>query len=417
MKILHLSTGDIDGGAARGAYWLHQALIQAGVDSTMLVAQKKSDDFTVLTPESKIQKAWNKLQPTIERVPELCLKDSPKTKFSPSWGSIQIHKQIKNINPDIINLHWICEGFLKPENFPNFNKPIVWTLRDMWGFTGGCHYSGSCENYRISCGYCPQLGSNRENDISRRLWQRKQKNWQNLDITIIALSNWLAECARKSSLFKDRKIEVIANALDESKFKPISKKLSREILNIPLDKKIILFGAINAVKDTRKGYQYLIPALRKLSEKGFGDSTEIVIFGSSKPEESLNLGMKINYLGRLYDDQTLALTYSSADVTVTPSIQEAFGKTAMESLACGTPVVSFDSTGLKDIVDHKQNGYVAESFSSDDLANGIAWILEYESRWLQLSKKAREKVEHNFTLKKQAHNYLKIYTDALGKYI
>ncbi|WP_414575717.1 glycosyltransferase family 4 protein [Anabaena sp. CCY 9402-a] len=411
MKILHLSTNDIDGGAARGAYWLHQALIKAGADSTMLVAQKKSNDFTVIGAESKIQKGINLCKPTIDSIPTLFYKDRINTTFSPSWLSTNTNNQIKKINPDIINLHWICGGFLNPQSFNTFGKPIVWTLRDQWGFTGGCHYSGTCEKYTLNCGACPQLGSNQENDISRHLWQSKQKNWVHLDITIVAISQWLAECAKKSSLFKNKRIEVIPNALDELKFKTINKKTAREILNLPLDKKIILFGAINAVIDERKGYQYLIQALRSLSNKGFNEISEIVVFGSSQPKEALDLGMKANYLGRLHDDTTLALTYAAADVTVTPSIEEAFGKTAMESLACGTPVVSFDSTGLKDIVEHQHNGYRAKCFSSDDLANGIAWVIEDQERHQKLCDNARDTVINKFTLELQAKKYLSVYQE------
>ncbi|MEB3215436.1 MAG: glycosyltransferase family 4 protein [Nostocales cyanobacterium 94392] len=413
MKILHLSTGDIDGGAFRGAYWLHQGLIEAGCDSKMLVSRKKSDDFTVIAPENKLYHLINILISRLDRIPLLFYKNRTYNSFSHSWISSKINQQVQNCNPDIINLHWINGGFVKPESLVNFRKPIVWTLRDEWPFTGGCHYAGDCIKYKNSCGTCPQLGSHIENDISKKLWHRKQKAWQNLDITVVAISHWLAKCARESSLFKDKIIEVIPNALDELKFKPIDKKIAREILNIPQNKKIILFGALDAIKNERKGFQYLIPALQKLSNNGFGESTELLIFGSSQPKEPPNLGMKSHYMGKLHDDTTLALTYAAADVTVTPSIEEAFGKTAMESLACGTPVVSFDSTGLKDIVEHEENGYRAKLFSSDDLANGIAWILKDEQRWQALSRQGREKVEQEFTLKKQAEAYLKIYSQLL----
>ena len=313
-------------------------------------------------------------------------------------------------------MHWICKGLLRPESLAKFNKPIVWTLRDMWAFTGGCHYTGNCTKYQENCGSCPQLGSNTNNDLSRQIWYRKKKAWQELDLTIVTISHWLAECAKQSSLFSNKRVEVIHNAVDESKFKPIPKNIARDILNLPQDKKIILFGAINATKDPRKGFQYLIPALKKLSNNGWQEATELLIFGAYRPKEPLNLGMKSHYMGRLYDDPTIALTYASADVTVIPSIQEAFGKTALESLSCGTPVVSFDSTGLKDIVEHQENGYRAKCFSSDDLACGIAWVLENKQRWQTLSQKAREKVEREFTLKTQATKYSNLYREILNRH-
>ena len=416
MKILHLNQGDTNEGAARGVYWLHQALLAAEVESKMLVQKKHSNDFSVFGPETVMQKVLARLVPELDKIPLFFYPKRQKYLFSPSWIPSQIINQVQTINPDIINLHWICKGFLRPESLPKFSQPIVWTIRDMWALTGGCHYTGGCLKYQDKCGGCPQLVSNVEQDLSRKLWSRKQKAWQELNLTIVTISNWLADCARQSSLFHDKRIEVIHNGIDESKFKPIPKNIARDILNLPQNKKIILFGAINAVKDKRKGFQYLVAALKKLSSSGLDKTTELLIFGSSEPKNPPDLGMKAHYLGQLKDDPTIALTYASADVTITPSVQEGFGKTALESLACGTPVVSFDSTGLKDIVDHQKNGYRAQCFSSDDLARGITWVLENDSRWLDLSHQARKKVEDEFTIAAIAAKYIKLYQEILQKY-
>jgi len=418
MKVLHLSTTDIKGGASRGSYSLHKALVRSGVDSLILVADKSSDDFTVINAYTKSQKFFNQVKSKIEQinVNNYLNKASNSSLFSAPWIPRDMENQITKINPDIIHLHWVCGGFLSPETLQKFrNIPIVWTLRDMWAFTGGCHYSQACDRFQNSCGNCPILGSEVDNDLSKKIWTQKQRAWESLNITIVGISHWLTDCARTSSLFRNKRIELIHNALDERIYKPISQKIAREILNIDQDKNIILFGALNALKDERKGFMYLVQALKKLSEQGLGETAELIIFGASAPKDSPQLGMKTHYLGVLQDDVTLALTYCAADVMVTPSLEEAFGKTAMESLACGVPVVCFDTTGLKDIVDHKINGYLAECFSAHDLAQGIAWVLEDKVRWRSLSQRSREKVEAEFTLKIQADNYLSLYHRLIGE--
>ena len=413
IKVLHLSTYDISAGAARGACWLHNALQQAGVESNMLVADKKSDDFTVLGPKTKLQKGVNLIRPTIDALPLHLYPQRDQTTFSPAWLPNTIHRQVRLINPDIVHLHWICDGFLTPESFVRFKKPIVWTLRDMWGFTGGCHYTKECNRYINSCGYCPHLNSDKENDLSRKLWRRKSRTWKKLELTIVTISHWLADCAKRSSLFKNRRIEVIHNGVDENRFKPMPKDFVRRILGLPQEKKYILFSALNATTDKRKGFHFFKPVLDQLVSTGWGNNIELIVLGSSKPENVPNLGIKTTYLGRLYDDVAIALVYAASDVTIVPSIQEAFGKTAIESLACGTPVVSFDSTGLKDIVEHQKNGYRAKPFDCNDMANGIAWILQDKQRWQALSHRAREKVEQEFTLEIQARAYLKLYQGVL----
>jgi glycosyltransferase involved in cell wall biosynthesis len=411
MKILHLSTSDIDNGGARAAYRLHKGLQSIGSDSEMLVRAKFSFEETVTAETSVL----TKLGPSASGLP---LRLYPKCKsgmFSTQWFPDKIASRANQINPDIINLHWVCNGYLQIEAISKLNKPLVWTLHDMWPFTGGCDYIQECEKYKDSCGACPQLQSSNSLDLSRWVWKRKAQAWKNANLTIVATSSWMADCARSSSLFKNLRVEVIPLGLDTDKYKPLNRQFSRELLNLPQDKQLVLFGAIGGDRNQRKGFHFLLPALQRLSSAGWEDRLEIVVFGSSAPKKPIELGFKIHYLGHLYDDISLALIYSAVDVMVVPSTQEAFGQTASEALSCGTPVVAFNSSGLKDIVDHRQNGYLANPFEVEDLAKGIAWVLTDDERFQKLHFSAREKSLQKFTSEAQARSYLSLYEEVLEK--
>ena len=414
MKLLLLNTNDISGGAAIAAYRLLKGLQKNGVQAQMLVQSKKSDDYSIIEPQSKWQKYFGKLRPILDSIPVRFYKHRKKIIFSSAIAPDNISKKVQDINPDIVHLHWIALGFIKIETLAKMKKPIVWTLHDSWAFTGGCHYDEECGKYINNCGCCPTLNSNKENDLSSKIWKRKEKSWKNLNLTIVTPSSWLGECARKSSLFCNTRVEVIPNGIDLNCFKPIDKNIARDILCLPKDKKFILFGAINAISDKRKGFSLLKEALKKYFSKE-NKEIELVIFGSSKPRDEENLGFKTHYLGRLNDEISLALVYSAADVMIVPSIQEAFGQTASESLACGTPVVAFGNAGLLDIVEHQKNGYLAKPFETEDLAYGIKWVLEDDSRWKKLSENARGKVIKEFDLIKVAKRYTDLYKDVLKK--
>lgn len=406
MNVLLLSTSDIDGGAARAAYRLHQGLRALDVSSQMLVRDKHSADKTAISGKTKIAQ----LGANLDNLPLQLYHNH--SFFSPQWFPDIIVPKVAKLCPDVINLHWVCGGYLQVETLAKFNKPLVWTLHDMWAFTGGCHYSQDCIRYTDSCGACPQLNSHKNCDLSRWVWQRKAKAWKELSLTIVTPSLWLAKCAKESSLFRNLRVEVIPNGLDVKRYKPINQCIARELLNLPQDKQLVLFGATGGVtSDPRKGFNLLCSALQNLSKSGWQDKIEIVIFGSSPPENPVDLGFMTHYLGRVFDDISIVLIYSAADVMIVPSTQEAFGQTASESLACGTPVVSFDSTGLKDIVEHQKNGYRAKCFDYNDLAYGIAWVLQDENRRQALSRRAREKVEQEFTLEIQARAYFKLYQE------
>jgi len=417
--VLHLSTADANGGAARGAYWMHKALQQAGVDSHMLVAKKITNDPTVTGPKgiTGSQKIKRGIRQTVEYWPLKRYKHKRPGAFSPAIYPSNIAAQVNAIDPDIINLHWVAGGLLRPQDLPRFqqirHRHLVWTLRDMWPFTGGCHYSAECTAYEGGCGQCPALGSQKRRDLSYKTWHRKQAAWKDLEITIAPLSEWLADCARQSKLFAHQRIQVIPNAIDAEKYRPIEKSIARDLLKLPADKKLILFGALSPTTDARKGFDLLRMALQQLAAQPQHKQLEAVVFGTHKPQADLDLRLPARFLGRLNDDTMLALAYSAADVMVVPSIQEAFGKTAIEAMACGTPVVAFDTTGLKASVVHQYNGYSARCFDAADLAKGISWVLADCDRLQTLSQNARQTVEDKFTFAHQAQQYSALYQQLL----
>jgi glycosyltransferase involved in cell wall biosynthesis len=415
MKALLLSTSDIKGGAARAAYTLHQGLNKISVDSQILSQVKYSQDLKVIGSRaaSGIGQVETGLRLSLDRLPLKIYRHRNNQDFSAHWLPDKINSKIQQIDPDIVNLHWISAGYVQIESIARFKKPLVWTLHDMWAFTGGCHYNQECQKYTASCGACPQLGSKQNWDLSRWVWQRKQKSWQNSNLTIVASSSWMRDCAKSSSLFKDLRIELIPYGIDLEVYKPINRQIARELLRLPQNKKLILFGSLKGTGDLRKGFQLLEPALQKISQSSWQNNIELVVFGASAPEKATAFGLKTNYLGTLNDELCLVLTYSAADVLVLPSVQDNLPITVMEALACGIPCVGFDVGGFADMVEHQKNGYLAQPYKIEDLANGIIWTIENDERQQKLSYNSRLKAEREYTLEIQANRYLSLFQEVL----
>jgi glycosyltransferase involved in cell wall biosynthesis len=375
----------------------------------MCVQEKGSERDFVYGPNSSTGRGWAKLRPHLEHLPLRLYRNRADAPFHLQWLPDRLDEVIETLNPSVVHLHWISSGFLQIETLASFNRPVVWTLHDMWAMTGGCHYSGSCTGYQRRCGECPQLGSTLENDLSRLTWLRKKRAWESVDLTVVTPSHWLADCARSSSLFDSVPIKVIPYGIDCSVYKPILQKEARRMFGLPQDAPLILFGAMNPTKNSRKGFDLLLQALNSLDSSRLPNSPELVVFGAMSNDQAPDTPFRTHFLGGFADNVALAALYSGVDVFVAPSREDNLPLAVQESLACGTPVVAFGIGGMPDMINHRSNGYLAASFDGSDLASGIEWCLEGEERNDELSAEARSSASERYALEKSAEQYADVY--------
>lgn len=402
MEVLHLNTRDKSGGASRAAYRLHKQLRMEGIDSKMLVQHKHGDDPSVLTVDTRLSDFRGDIR---SKVDSLRIKQYPDRKgdvFSPGIYGKNIAKKVNKIDPDIVHLHWISEGFVKINCLENIDAPLVWTLHDMWPFTGGCHYSNGCTRYRNNCGKCPYLGSDRQADLSHRILELKKEHWSGIQMNIVTPSEWLANQAR-TSIFEEKPISVIPNGVDINHFSPRDGEKAKDLYSLPDDKKLILFGAFNTT-NPRKGYGHLRNAIRKVDPR----NKALVTYGHGDPPPEIEEKFDVYHIGHV-DDLGLALLYAAADVMVVPSIEDNLPNTILEALACGTPCVAFDIGGIPDMVNHMENGYLAKPSDPVDLSQGINWVLEGENNRQNLSKNARRSAKDMFNIEETTREYSRLY--------
>lgn len=395
MKIAHIVTTDF-GGAYKAVERIQGSLRYYGVQSNILVRSRFFDTDTIEVMDtpfkklcSKVRNFFNLILSRGEVITDIFGADLTK------------HPLVKEA--DVLMLHWV-NSFISAKSIKKLarlNKPIIWVMHDMWVFTGGCHYDAYCGRYECECGCCPYLKKERRKDISYRNLMRKKTLFDKVNISFVAISSWEQECALHSAPLKGKNITLISNPIDTDVFHPMDREELRRKYGIE-NKKIILFGADKALENTTKGFQYLVEALRCLD----GSKYMAVCFGKAPKESRIRLkNIEIEYLGTIQDEKKLAEWYNMADVFAAPSLQEAFGYTVCEALACGTPVTAFEAGGMLDQIVHKENGYLSKLYDAEDLAEGIVFCTDNKET---LGKVARERVLHNNSYKIIGKKYQKI---------
>lgn len=406
-KILHLSNYDIRGGAARASYRIHHALRRHGVDSRMLVNVEDSGDWTVNAPGNKVEKFVRFLRPKLVIPFRQFLRSKNSTLHSLSVLPSRWPERINASKVDLVHLHWIQDEMLSISDIARIKKPLVWTLHDMWAFCGAEHYT---TDYRWLHGYRIDNRPSYESgfDLNRYIWMQKRKYWKQ-PMQIVGNSKWISDCVSRSALMRDWPVTTIHCPLDLDVWRPIDQSFSRHLLNLPQGCPIILFGAVGGGEDPRKGIDLLFQCLSYLRNNISMKGLQLVVFGQLAPQTPPDLGFPIHFTGHLHDDLSLRVLYSAADVMVVPSRQEAFGQTASEAHACGTPVVAFNSGGLTDIVADRVTGALAVPFDPSSLAASICWVLAEPSRLRSLGIAARERAERLWNYQHVASLYSELY--------
>ena len=407
-RVLMVSYSDAAGGAARAAYRLLRGLRDQGVNARMLAMETLTGDPAVKASGDRLGLVPRR---PLDRLPLHLAMRRPRPMFSLAWVPDHLRRQIDRLSPGLVHLQWIGGGMLRIESLARLGRPLIWTMHDMWLFTGGCHYDEGCGRFAESCGRCPALRSSGPWDLSRWVLRRKRRAWRGLPITLVAPSRWLADRASASSLFRDWPVRVIPNGLDLELFQPVDPGLARRLFGLPPGRSYLLFGAFDPEGERRKGFGLLQAALQRLADAGWRERLELLVVGASAPAVPLDLGLRTHYLGILRDEISMVLALAAADAVVVPSTQENLPNMALEALACGRPCVGFEVGGLPEIVEDGVDGRLARPSDVEDLAMAIAWVLEDEERRWGLAMAARRKAEQTFDLRTVARRYAELYRE------
>lgn len=414
MKILIVNTSDRVGGAAIAANRLMKALKSEGAEVSMLVLNRQSASSDVQEIEGKWKKRFTFL---FERL-VIWVRNhfSRRNLFAVSIANTGFDITTLSVfrEADVIHLHWINQGFLSVDNLRKVlqsGKKVVWTMHDMWAFTGICHYSNDCRKYQTGCDFCPQLLSPSQHDLSSSVFAEKQKAYKT-PFSVVGCSKWIADCARQSQLFTNQNICSIPNPIDTEVFRPLQKQPLRAKYHLPADKVLFLFSA-QKVTDPRKGMNYLIEACSLIARNHPQVASQIglVILGgkASDLSNSSNFShFSTSFINYIHSEVEMAEIYNAVDAFVTPSLQDNLPNTILESLSCGLPCIGFNTGGIPEMIDHQKDGYVARYQSSSDLAEGMLWLFNHPDR-KSLSDYARQKVLSTYSPHVIAHQMLELY--------
>jgi len=405
VKVVLLNHSDSLGGASVVTMRLMNALVSLGVDARMLVMNASRPGMRV----EQLQPAWRKKAAFLAEAAHIyiCNGFSRENLFKVSIAEygMPVHRHPLVENADVVVLNWVNQGMLSLKEIAGIKAPVVWTMHDMWPFTGVCHHAGICNRYIASCGFCPFLHrGTRASDLSSSTHARKARLYSEKKIRFVAVSNWLADLCRQSSLCRNADVSVIPNAFPVENFQTVP-TFSRAELGLP-EGQIIAFGAAR-IDDPIKGLELAIDALNRLHDSG--TNATAVFFGALRDNDALpGLRMPYVHLGMISEPDRIPQILAHADVILSSSHYETLPGTIIEGMAAGAVPVAFLHGGQADIITHLRTGYLAHYPDTADLAAGISWALT-EGR-TSLSRSAlHQDVARRFSSRSVANLYLDLF--------
>ena len=368
MKVVLINHSDSLGGASVVTYRLLKALQAEGVDASMLVVHKTSDDPTVVPAASHFKARI----PFYAEAARIFIDNgfNRDDLFKVSLGSdglpLSRHPLVRQA--DVVMLAWVNQGMLSLKEIGRIasGKRVIWTMHDMWNLTSLCHHAGPCRRYTEpqGCHRCPLLHTrSSDNDASSRVWRNKQRLYGTADIDFVAVSNWLGNRCRESRLMDSSRVSVIPNAF------PVE-----EFYSAPTNDgtRVVLMGAAR-LDDPVKGLPLAVEMLNKLKNT---DNTLVRFFGALRDPHALDgLRIKYEYLGPIHDAAKVRELYSGAHAVISTSLYETLPGTLIEGQASGAMPVSFDRGGQSDIIRSNADGRLIPFGDTDAMATALDEVL------------------------------------------
>ncbi len=434
MNIDHFSTFTY-GGAGVAARRIHDGLLQEGVSSRFIHRASQENevddpscipfevlanwDIPLLNPLlTEYRRRQTRMARKMYRR-HLANRNESAEVFSTPRNFHATHFDFARHQCDIIHLHWVA-FYIDYASFfasiPN-DVPVVWTLHDMNPFTGGCHYTQGCEKFKQGCGNCPQIVNGDARDASFDGYRLKKMLFKRKRLHIVTPSRWLGEMAQQSQIFpSSTTFDVIPYGLDTQEFSPIDKRLARQQLGLPQDGTFVGFGA-EAIDTPRKGFHLLRQAFQALahgvdsSGAHSKNATQLqgIVFGRGKFSQEDFGRFPLHQVGFIDNQARRRLVYSAMDMFVMPSLEDNQPQTGLEAMACGTPVIGFDTSGVPEVITEGKTGFVIPAFETDRLARQIDWLSQRRDLMQEMAQSARADILHRFESQRQAQDYVDFY--------
>lgn len=411
MRVLLVHYSDSisrSGGGPIAMHRLHLGLKRANVDSKILCKAKTSDfaDSVAIPPSRRMQRLAESL---IGRVTvPLGLQDMH------CLSSFNIKDCQAYRDADILNFHGLQGGFFNYLALPSLtaDKPGVLTLHDMWPFTGHCSISYDCERWKTGCGHCPYLDASPpvERDATKIEWKLKNWTYKHSNLAVITLSTCRTEQVKRSMLNRFP-IHQIPNGIDTETYQPLDREQCRALLGLPLKKYVLLFAAAK-LHQFNKGSDLLVKALQNFPET-LKRETVLLTLGDRGEVLTDAIGIQAVNLGYVGSDRLKAIVYSAADLFVLPTRAESLPLVLQESMACGTPLVSFRVGGVPDVVRPGITGYLAEPEDAQDFRNGIVQLLEDRALRTWMGQQCRTIAVKEYVLELQVQRYIELFQQLL----
>lgn len=421
MKIALICKSDSTGGAAVVTFRLMNALRANGMDARMIVTEKKSGSPHVIEAASQNKSLVPFLAERLRIFAGNGFNRKTLFRIDTASDGLPLHRIPFVREADVICLNWVNQGVVSLKGIRKLaalGKPLVWTMHDMWNMTGICHHAGYCQKFlgpRGECGDCPLLEHKAsKNDLSHKVWQHKRNLYDSVNINFVAVSTWLADTARKSSLMHDSDISVIPNAFDTT---TISLPTKTAVSDNRVSARII-FGAAR-IDDPVKNHHTLVEATKILADKYPQEAKrlELVTFGSLKDPDALKgVAIRHTHLGRISPEEIRDI-YESGSVVVSTSEWETLPGTLIEGQAWGCVPVALDHGGQPDIIDHLSTGYLApwsdnRKENALRIAEGILWGINNRNSVIQIMQHS---VIEKFAENTVAEKYIRLFRKLLNQ--